>query len=688
VRAPFTPVETASFAPLRSPDGDAAIITDDSLIARALLRETSKVVGRQDGETLQEQFARIAQQSATLASSTGVKIYPTRGRLKSVVAGVLEYVAEAPPQPWRDRAFESWMSYTPVPAWVSAVVPSGGTDMLPKSIHEAMLVDPISWAPAISEELAGMHKMNVFECVTRADVPSGHRIIDMRALFTVKRNANGEIVRHKTRFVVRGFMQREEDLGELHASVVKMESLRVLFALAASENMQIYQLDVQQAFLHAELTEPVFVTPPVGLYDETGVIWRLRKSVYGLREAPHLFNKFLDGALREGGHVPTQADPCIYVKRTADSVLYSGVFVDDVVCVTLARAAVDALVAHLRAKEILVKDLGVLQFALGLRVAREPDGDVTVSQTAYVQSLLQTVALPRADKLVDEPFPATVVFIAEDSPASDELRRRMSLEPYAQYRSLIGGLLYLCRATRPDISLAVNLLARYVSCYGERHWRVLCHLLRYVKRTAHFGLRYWSRARQDGAVSAVLPFVGGHNVLVGFSDADWASVDLQQRRSTSGFVLMLNGAAVSWSVKRQTSVALSTCEAEYVALVEAVKEVVWMRLLLSELGFKQDSATIVFEDNQSTIRVAENPVLHGRSKHIDIRFHYTRQVVAENVVSLVYLDTRRMLADIFTKPLPERLHAPLSLAVLGYNGLRSLLEFEVATRASVAETST
>jgi hypothetical protein len=211
----------------------------------------------------------------------------------------------------------------------------------------------------------------------------------------------------------------------------------------------------------------------------------------------------------------------------------------------------------------------------------------------------------------------------------------MSLIPY---KSLIGSLQYIALSTRPDISYAVNQLSRYLSNPGHQHWVSGKRVLRYLKGTARMSLLYKDH---DGTQSSKLEV---------FCDADWAG-DIDDRKSTTGIVIKLNGCPILWMSKKQSIVALSTAEAEYIAIATAVQEVVWINQYLSELGLIDKEVPVIRSDNQAAIQIASNDTLHSRSKHIDIRYHFIRQMIKQNQIKLVYVSTTEQEADINTKSL-------------------------------------
>lgn len=205
------------------------------------------------------------------------------------------------------------------------------------------------------------------------------------------------------------------------------------------------------------------------------------------------------------------------------------------------------------------------------------------------------------------------------------------------YQSLVGSLLYAAMATRPDIAQAVAAVSKFNSNPSEAHLTAAKRILRYLKGTANFGLKYQRSGKME---------------FIGYSDADWAG-DKDDRHSTTGNVFMMAGSSVNWLSKKQSVVALSTAEAEYIALSTATQEAVWLRRLLEELGVHKEKPTVIMEDNQGAIAIAQNPVNHSRTKHIDIRHHYVREAIQDGIITLEYCSTKEMVADLLTKPLPK-----------------------------------
>ncbi|CAK9829675.1 Retrovirus-related Pol polyprotein from transposon TNT 1-94 [Anthophora retusa] len=220
-------------------------------------------------------------------------------------------------------------------------------------------------------------------------------------------------------------------------------------------------------------------------------------------------------------------------------------------------------------------------------------------------------------------------------PKTENEKRRMQDIPY---REAIGSLLFAARVSRPDIEYAVNQASQFIANYGRGHWEAVKRILRYLKGTIDYGIVYGNS--------------GSDRQLIGYTDADYAGCT-DTRKSTSGFIFLLNGGAVSWSSQKQRVVALSTTEAEYIAVATGTKEAIWLRRMISELGYKSDKVAM-YVDNQSAIKLTGNPEYHKRTKHIDVRFHFVRDVVESGEIDVAYVKTNEKLADIFTKPLTKQ----------------------------------
>ena len=282
-------------------------------------------------------------------------------------------------------------------------------------------------------------------------------------------------------------------------------------------------------------------------------------------------------------------------------------------------------------KEFEMVDQGEIHFILGMSIKRDhPKKTLFISQQKYLESVLRRFGMENS-KSISTPLDAGKTFHKR---TEDE--ESFNLQVYQQ---AIGCLTYVSTATRPDISAAVGVLSQYMSDPSKEHWAGIKRLLRYIKGTLSYGLMFEADE-------------GESTNLYGYADANWAG-DVDTRRSTSGYVFKVANSTVSWCSKKQATVAKSTTEAEYVSLSYATQEVIWMRKLLSDIGYKISEPTVVYEDNQGAMEIAKNPKFHNRTKHIDIAYHFIRERIASNEVKVIYCQTDDMLADVMTKALPR-----------------------------------
>jgi hypothetical protein len=625
----------------------------DSWEAVAGYLDTSTLPSEPSNLTLQQEFAAITAQARAEAlvppgQEAGVR---RSARLAARVASVSTLETLVVQAEGSDPLQQP-------PYLLCAISARGMT--APHSYRQAMAsADAAAWTEAMAVEIRGFGKHEVYCVMERSAVPIGAEILNFMWIYTIKVNDRGELMKHKARAVILGNLQTGVSDAKTYSAVVKLDALRLILSLAASENLTIYQLDIDQAFLLGALDEVVYAYPPAGCEDQ-GKIWMLKRAVYGLRQAPKIFNDFLNAVLLELGYQRMLSDECVYKLQKDGCIALVGLHVDDLAIAVSHHHLYDELKAGLR-RVMDIKDLGRIQICLGLHIQQDDTtGCVTVTQEQFIDEILVAANLTDS-RPVSTPFVHTVVFEPADCSTTEAQKQAMTEAPFNLYRQLVGQLQYLVSGCRPDIALAVNYLSRYVSNYGPKHFTALKHLLRYLKGTRRNGLVYCGYKLQPTflplARTGALSSLG--NVLVGFSDSDWAR-DLNNRRSTSGYCFFLNGALVSWRVRVQRSVALSTAEAELMALCEAAKQGVWLRRLLKEMGHSQ-SPTVIYEDNQGAIAMTQHNAFHDRSKHVDLRYHYIREQLAAGEVEVSYCPTADMLADLFTKPLgPEKLPALVS----------------------------
>ena len=481
------------------------------------------------------------------------------------------------------------------------------------------------WRAAMDEEMAALYANKTWEI---EDLPSGVKTIPVKWVFKVKRDPTGAVERFKARLVAKGYKQREGiDFDEVYAPVSKHASLRALLAVTAANHLELHALDIKTAFLNGELQEDVYIDQPPG-YEEGGrnKVAHLHRALYGLRQAPRAWHVRLKEELGNIGFTASDADPGLFTCAHSSGQIYLLVYVDDLLIAAHSLDGITYVKSKVKAA-FATHDLGEVTSFLGMTITRDhANGTIKLAQSNMVVELVNKYGLTDA-KPKSVPLSPSIQLIKSGGEPLDTTEY--------PYSTLIGSLLYLSVCTRPDIAQSVGALAKYMANPTTAHWSAAKGVLRYLKGTANFGIT----------------FGGGSNMVLGYSDADYAG-DVDTRRSTTGYVFILNGGAISWSSRRQATVAVSTTEAEYMAEAHATKEALWLRKLLGDLGFTVPTVTIL-ADNQSAIKLANNPVTSARSKHIDVLYHFVRERVARKEVEFEYVPTSEMVADILTKAVSE-----------------------------------
>ncbi|KAE8686024.1 cytochrome P450 71A9-like [Hibiscus syriacus] len=403
-----------------------------------------------------------------------------------------------------------------------------------------------------------------------AELPPGKKALHNKWIYRIKEEHDGS-KRYKARLVVKGFQQKEGiDYNEIFSPVVKLSTIRLVLKIVAAENLHLEQLNVKTAFLHGDLEEEIYMSQSEG-FTEAGkknLVCRLKKSLYGLKQAPRQWYKKFDSFMGSSGFTRCQSDHCCYIKRFDNSFIILLLYVDDML---VAGSDMQEII-HLKqklSKQFAMKDLGAAKQILEMRIKRDTkSGTLMLSQAEYINKALSRFNMQDV-KPVSTPLGVHFRLSKEQSPKMEEERAHMVKVPYA---SAIGSLMYVMVCTRPDIAQAVGAVSRYMNNPGKVHWEAVKWILRYLR----------------GTTNKALCFKGGDTILTGYVDADLAgNVDI--RRSTTGYVYTLGGTAVSWVSQLQKIVALSTTEAEYVAVTEASKEMVTM----------EEIKQVVFEMNPS-----------------------------------------------------------------------------------------
>jgi hypothetical protein len=494
------------------------------------------------------------------------------------------------------------------------------------------------WTAAVAVELAAHARNGTWR--TAAQLPKGRTPLPGKWVFKIKYDENGDIQKFKARLVVKGFRQRAEvDYHDTFAPTLRIPTFRALCALSAKYRWVIHQMDVSTAFLMASLEEEIYMTLPewdlvrgaVPSFSD-GPVVRLIKTLYGLKQSPRAYFQHFCSTLSELRFVQSSADPCLWIRVDGDILVAALAFwVDDVVICAPGpevRAIKLALQRHYQ-----MTDAGPATWFLGVRIGNDAAaGRVTLDQGPGILRILRQTSMADCKPLA--------------TPCDGSLQRPLATVPDEEelafmrdkpYRSLVGALLYLL-FTRPDIAFAVNQLSRFLASPRRVHWLAAVRVLRYLKGTMNLGLCYSGEEESAPAI-------------VGYSDADWAG-DRDTRRSTTGFIFTLCGGPIAWRTKLQKSVALSTTEAEIMALAATFQEAVWLRRLAHDLRLPiADSPTVIYEDNQGAIALVKDHRFSDRSKHIDIRYFYIREHLEQDTFNVIFRATAEMLADLLTKSL-------------------------------------
>jgi transposase InsO family protein len=489
------------------------------------------------------------------------------------------------------------------------------------------------WEEAINQELNNLKNNGTWQLVER---PPGVNVIGCRWVFRIKKNAAGEIEKYKARLVAKGFTQiYGVDYYETYAPVAKLASFRLLLAIAARNSWPVDTFDFDSAYLNSVLgeNEVIYLEQPIGheTKDRRQWVWKLNKTLYGLKQGAKNWYEALYKALRELGFERTDADHGVFFKKIGKDIIILAVHVDDCMVTGSSTPEINTFKVDMN-KKYRLTDSGPANWLLGIKISRDlANKTISLSQHAYIEAIITRFNF---DDLKPSAIPIdpSVPLSKSQSPSKLEDIAKMKNVPY---REAVGSLMYAAMGTRPDIAFATSTVAQFSDNPGWVHWEAVKKIFRYLLGTKKLELVYGGERRG----------------LVGYVDADGASQE--HRRAISGYVFMVDGGAVSWSSKKQELVTLSTTEAEYVAQTHAVKEAIWLRSLITDLFDSVETPTTLFSDSKSAIALANDGHYHARTKHIDIRYHFIRYIIEAGTIKLVYCSTDDMTADTLTKALPS-----------------------------------
>lgn len=496
---------------------------------------------------------------------------------------------------------------------------------VPQTYQEAVSSpDAVKWQEAMEDEMNSLNENDTFTVVP---LPDDRKSVGGRWVYSVKLGPD-ETEKHKARYVAKGYSQVPGiDYHETFAPTARITSVRALMQIAVQYDLIVHQMDVKTAYLNAPIDCELYVEQPEGFEVKSlsgeKLVCRLNRSLYGLKQSGRNWNTLLHTFFMEHGFIQSQVDTCVYCKHTNEQIVIVLVWVDDIV----VAASNDSVLSEIKNQlhnRFKMKDLGQISWFLGIQFKHENDC-IKMNQTQYLTNLL------RKYNMIDCKSRATPC----------ELKLNFSSDATCEcslkYREIVGSLIYAMTCTRPDLCFIVTILSQHLANPSKEHYVALKHVLRYLKGSLHYELCF--RKCHDGLQ------------LTGFSDASWGSSE--DRKSVTGYCFCLNrhGPLISWKCKKQPTVALSSCEAEYMALAAATQEALFLTQLLCDMDTNcQYEPVTIFEDNQGAIALVDNPVHHQRSKHIDMKYHFIRDECHRGKINVVYMPTSDMVADIFTKP--------------------------------------
>ncbi|GJZ72319.1 putative ribonuclease H-like domain-containing protein [Tanacetum coccineum] len=487
----------------------------------------------------------------------------------------------------------------------------------PSSVAQAL--NDSDWVEAMQEEMQQFINQKVWKLVP---LPDGKIAIGTKWILKNKRDARGIVVRNKARLVAQGHRQEEGiDYDEVFAPVARIEAIRLFLAFASYMGFMVYQMDVKSAFLYGEIDEEVYVTQPKGFEDPhfPKHVYKVVKALYGLHQAPRAWYARLSTFLLKHNYRRGTIDKTLFIKKNSRDIILVQVYVDDIIFGSTKKAWCDEFEVLMKG-EFEMSAMGELTFFLGLQVKQKPDG-IFISQDKYVQDMLKKFDMESVRT-------ATTPYEASKPKSKDEPDDAVNVH---LYRSMIGSLMYLT-ASRPDIMFAVSACSRHQVTPLTSNLNAVKKIFKYLKGQPKLGLWY----PRDS------PFV-----LEAYSDSDYAGSH-GDRKSTTGGCQFLGRRLISWQCKKQTIVATSSTEAEYVAAANCCGQVLWIQNQMLDYGFNFMN-TNFFIDNQSTICIVKNPVFHQRTKHIEIRHHFIRDANEKNLIQVLKIHTDENVADLLTK---------------------------------------
>ena len=489
----------------------------------------------------------------------------------------------------------------------------------------------------MSEEIQSLENNRTW---TLVKPPKNRPVVKCKWVFKTKTKPDGSLDKYKARLVAKGFTQKQGiDYSDTYSPVVRYESVRVFLAIVAAEDLDLVQFDVKTAFLHGDLSEEIYMEQPQEFDDGTSKVCRLWKGLYGLKQSPRCWNAKLNAYLESISLTATDADPCIYT--STDERILLALYVDDGLLACESVKTMERILSDLDKKFKITRSEPTC--FVGLEIIRDRSRKtVSIHQSNYIVRMLDKFGMLDS-KAAKTPGDSRSKLTKDMCPQTEVEKNQMTEIPY---REAVGSLMFLMVCSRPDISYEVSRVSKFNENPGHDHWIAVKRIFRYLNGSRDMKINYGLKPKHP------IPNNHGYTSFdpFAFCDSDWAG-DLDQRHSTYGYVFVLNGGPVTWTTRTQKSIAMSTTEAEYVALSETARESIWICRLITDLGHQLDGPIMIRSDNQGAIALSKNPELHKRTKHIEIRYHFIRQQIANDSVMVLFTPTNEQPADMLTKSL-------------------------------------
>ncbi|WP_317202153.1 Ty1/Copia family ribonuclease HI, partial [Janthinobacterium sp.] len=520
----------------------------------------------------------------------------------------------------------------------------------PAGFKQAMASpDASHWKDGMKTELHNCKSRKVYKIVSRKSVPGGKKILKTRWVYRVKTTEDGK-VKYRSRVVVKGYDQIPGvDFTESFAPTANDTTMKLLIVITlfySAEGWIVGCIDIEVAFLNADLKEKVFIEIPDGYefafgdIDRENFLMLLEKAMYGLVQAPRAFYEKFRAVLtsKEVGLTQSKVDPCLFYRLCAKGLLEAMmvIHVDD--CAIAGKPETVDQIKKAIAKLLSTKDEGLLSKHLGVSYVFNDDGTATIHQNDYIEDIIRTY---------EEEFGVCRSFPTPGYPGKFLQKHEGEPERLTEYRSYVGKLLFGMKKTYPELANAVREQAQHMDSPGEEHWKAVARTIGFLKHDAMHGLTY--NIPQDLRV-------------YGCVDSDFAT-NKDTRKSTTGYLVLVGGCLVSWSSKAQPSVTLSSTEAEYVAASMCGTEVKFVTMLLDELKLDYPKPSVMFEDNTGAIFIMNNDQVGQRTKHIDIKWHHIRDMIKAGELHVMYIRSEDNPADIMTKNTKEILFIKHALSM-------------------------